>query len=78
MKTFLLIALTAVGLSQTAYAANMLDADGDGQVTMGEAQAAHPDLTDSAFVEIDTNGDGVLDEAEIAAAVEAGQLPDQG
>lgn len=78
MKTLLLITLTAFGLAQTAFAANMMDADGDGNVTFEEAQASHPDLTQDAFNEMDANQDGVLDQDEITAAVSAGQLPDQG
>lgn len=78
MKLFLLTALTALGLAQGAFASTDMDADGDGVVTLEEAQAAHPDLTEAQFAAMDANGDGGLDADELSAARDAGQLPDQG
>lgn len=62
-----LVALTAPGWAQ--------DADGDGNVSMEELQAAYPDVTAEMFAGMDTDGDGVLGAAEMQAAMEAGQLP---
>lgn len=78
MKLFLLTTLTALGLTQMAMAADMLDADGDGGVSWEEVQASHPDLTEDQFNAMDVNGDGALDADEVNAARAAGQLPEQG
>jgi len=51
------------------------DVDGDGLVSMEEFAAAYPDLAADTFTLADTNADGALDEAEIAAAAEAGLMP---
>lgn len=51
------------------------DVDGDGMVSMEEFTAAWPDMTAETFAAADANADGALDEAEIAAAAEAGILP---
>lgn len=52
-----------------------LDADSDGMVTLEEVQAVMPEISAEAFVTMDTNGDGALDDAELSAAMEAGLLP---
>lgn len=77
MKLFLLVALTGLGLAQLALASTGYDADGDGVVTMEEAKAILPTLSDAEFTAMDANGDGVLDADELTAAQEAGQLPAQ-
>ncbi|HOZ46498.1 MAG TPA: hypothetical protein PLO37_05950 [Candidatus Hydrogenedentes bacterium] len=41
-----------------------MDANRDGTITLGEAQAANPDLTEEQFKARDVNGDGVWDEAD--------------
>ncbi|EDM73442.1 hypothetical protein RAZWK3B_04440 [Roseobacter sp. AzwK-3b] len=53
-----------------------MDANGDGAVTMSEFQDAYPDAEAGTFPALDTDADGALSEAEIAAAVDAGILPD--
>lgn len=53
-----------------------MDANGDGAVTMSEFQEAYPDAEAGTFSALDTDADGALSEEEIAAAVEAGVLPD--
>ncbi|GKY86818.1 EF-hand domain-containing protein [Sinisalibacter aestuarii] len=58
-----------------AFAQDALDADGDGLVTLAELQAMYPDFTDEQFAEADTDASGALDEAELAAATEAGMIP---
>lgn len=52
-----------------------VDTDGDGMVSMEEFATAYPDLTDETFAAADANADGMLDEAELAAATEAGLIP---
>ncbi|MCK0141603.1 EF-hand domain-containing protein [Aliiroseovarius sp. F20344] len=61
----------------TAAFAEGIDADGDGVVTVDEAVAMHPDLTPEAFSTADANDDGVLDAEELAAALEAGLIPNE-
>lgn len=58
-----------------AFAQDVYDADGDGMVSLGELQAVHTDFTEEQFAEADTNGDGMLDADELAAASEAGIIP---
>jgi hypothetical protein len=58
--------------------AQMTDADGDGMYTLEDLLAAYPDLGSETFDEIDTDGDGMLSEAEVAAAQEGGLLPEAG
>ncbi|WP_298562501.1 hypothetical protein [uncultured Aliiroseovarius sp.] len=67
------IALTAA----TAAFAEGLDANEDGMVTIEETVAMYPDVTTEAFSEADTNDDGVLDAEELAAAQEAGLIPNE-
>lgn len=52
-----------------------MDADGDGAVSMSEFQTAHPEADTSIFTAVDVNADGVLTDDEIAAAQDAGTLP---
>lgn len=51
------------------------DTDGNGTYSMEELQAAYPDLTAEVFTSIDANADGAVDADELAAAQEAGTLP---
>lgn len=77
MKT--MIATTAaLMVSALAVSAAELDADADGMVTIEEMQAVHPETTQDGFAALDTDQDGALNAAELAAAVEAGILPANG
>ncbi|NDW54070.1 EF-hand domain-containing protein [Aliiroseovarius sp. PrR006] len=67
------IVLTAA----TAAFAEGLDANGDGMVTIEETVAMYPDVTAETFSTADTNDDGVLDAEELAAAQEAGLIPNE-
>lgn len=68
--------LAAIGLATTALAQEAeIDADGDGAYSYPELLVALPDLTEDEFTVMDGNGDGLLDEVEIAAATEAGLMP---
>lgn len=66
----------ALTVPAAALAADSMDANGDGAVTMSEFQAANPDADAATFTAIDTDADGALSEDEIAAAKEAGTLSD--
>jgi Ca2+-binding EF-hand superfamily protein len=53
---------------------SMLDANGDGSISLSEAEASGNSDAASAFAALDTNGDGKIDSSELAAAVQsAGQ-----
>lgn len=56
--------------------AETMDTDGDGMVSMSEFQTVYPDAGADMFSSVDTNSDGALSEDEIAAAQEAGTLPE--
>ena len=53
-----------------------IDLDGDGAYSLSEVQTAMPDMTMDSFTVIDVNGDGLLDADEVAAAIQAGLLPE--
>jgi len=53
-----------------------IDVNGDGAYSLTEVQTVLPDMTTDNFLVLDANGDGLLDEGEVAAAIEAGILPD--
>ena len=70
-----LIALTAtLGLATAAAASTVTDADGDGAFSMDEMLVAYPDLTGETFLEIDTDGDQLVSQEELALAIEAGLI----
>lgn len=52
-----------------------VDANGDGLLTWEEVMTAYPDVTEEQFTQADLDGNGSLDEAEVAAAREVGLLP---
>lgn len=74
MFKFIALALGMGALATSAFAQDV-DANGDGLMTMDEIQAAYPDMTAEQFSQIDTNGDGAIDNAEFTAAQDAGLLP---
>jgi Ca2+-binding EF-hand superfamily protein len=68
MKT-LLAALAAAALTISAAQAAELsevDTDGNGTVSMEEAKAAMPDMTEEAFKAADADESGELNEEELA------------
>ena len=76
MKKVLIMTTAILALSGQAYAAlSDMDTDGDGVVSYTELLAVFPTLTEENFSAIDTNEDGVIDEAEMTAAQEAGVIP---
>lgn len=73
-RTILGGAFAALIAAAPAFAA-VEDSDGDGMFSFDEMLVAYPTLTEETFITIDTNGDGGIDEEELAAATEAGVLP---
>ena len=64
-----------LALAVPAFAQSEMDVDGDGNVSLEELQATYPELTEEQFTMMDTDEDGVLSEAELQAATDAGLLP---
>ncbi|MGI9413550.1 MAG: hypothetical protein ACR2PM_07770 [Hyphomicrobiales bacterium] len=65
-------ALGAMVLATAAFAADTdfkkVDADASGTLTMAEVNTAMPNVTQAQFKAADTDGDGLLSEAEWVAA----------
>ncbi|WP_170348814.1 hypothetical protein [Ruegeria atlantica] len=74
-QTLAAISALAFGLPTLAVAQSSADTNGDGVLTIEEVQAVLPEVDTDGFSAMDANGDGALDEAEIAVAQEAGLLP---
>ena len=70
---WILAGLLGLGVATSAMA-QAEDTDGDGVYSMEELMVAYPSLTEDLFTAIDGNGDGAVDEDELAAAVDAGVL----
>lgn len=62
-------------LAQTETVPAIEDTDGSGNWSVTELQVAYPELTEENFTTIDTNVDGAVDQAELAAAQADGTLP---
>jgi len=73
IRTILATAVAALAAS-TAWSA-VEDSNGDGMFSFEEMLVAYPTLSEETFISIDTNGDGAVDEAELASAMDAGMLP---
>ncbi len=73
-RTALALIIAAAGTAPL-MAQDMIDANEDGFLSLAEIQAVYPDVTETDFTEADANGDGLLDEEELAAAREAGLIP---
>lgn len=75
MKRFMATLLITLGLAPAAMAATAMDSNGDGMVTLDEINAVMPEITAETFSTMDVNADGALDADEVAAAQEAGMIP---
>ncbi len=53
-----------------------IDINGDGFYSYPELSTVYIELTEADFAAMDTNGDGLLDMAEVADAVDAGLFPE--
>lgn len=74
-KSVLMAALTVMGLTTAATAEVLIeDADGNGAISFAELLTAYPEMTEEAFVALDTDESGELSEEEIKVALEAGAL----
>ena len=62
-------------LFASTAAAQEVDADGDGMVTLEELLAVYPTVTEETFAAADTDADGMLSADELAAAQEVGLIP---
>lgn len=76
MKKIILSSLVVLGMSTAAFAQAGLDfatVDGDasGGISLVEAQAAWPDLTEEAFTAADVDASGELSAEEYAAVTAA-------
>ncbi len=69
MKKFLAVLAVSLLTATAAQAAEFgeVDTDADGAITLEEAVAAMPDLTEDAFAAADTDEDGSLNPDEFAA-----------
>lgn len=67
-----LAALIATVLALPALA---MDSDGDGMVSPSEFEAALPEAPSGTFEQLDVDGDGALNSAEVAAGRDAGIIP---
>ena len=78
------IALLFAGTTATAYAQEPLEADtdGDGMVSLAELQTLYADIPEAGlaagFEQVDIDGDGLLNDDEIALARESGIFPPAG
>jgi Ca2+-binding EF-hand superfamily protein len=77
MKSVFITTVAVLGLSGAAFAAlSKVDTDGDGVASFTEMLVVYPTLTEDGFAAMDANGDGVIDAAEMAAAVDGGLIPE--
>jgi len=68
--------LMAALIAAPAFAVTVsdVDTDGDSLISFTEMTVMYPDLTEDAFGAVDTSGDTLVDEAELAAALESGMI----
>lgn len=79
MKATLFTTAAVAMLSLPAFAQDMAgpDTDGDGLVSLMEAQTAYPDLSQDDFDQADADADGFLSGDEMQAAMDGGLIPAQ-
>lgn len=75
MKNIYLPAFLLATIPALALAMDAVDADGDGLVSPAELTAAYPDLSETAFVDLDLDGDEMLNAEELARGADLGFLP---
>ena len=77
MKPIILGLTAALGITGASVAMGTVgetDTDGDGLINLAEMQTAYPTVSEEVFASADANGDALVDEAELAAAREAGLI----
>ena len=57
-----------------ALTVSEIDTDGDSLVSFTEMTVTYPDLTEELFADIDTSDDFMVDETELSAALESGEI----
>ncbi|MDF0596067.1 EF-hand domain-containing protein [Psychromarinibacter halotolerans] len=67
--------LAATGDTAVAMTMEQMDANGDRSVSLAEIQSVHPAVTREQFATADENSDGLLNDAELAAAQQMGLIP---
>jgi hypothetical protein len=65
------LGFSTAALAQLATDFVAVDVDASGDVSLAEAQTVWADLTAEAWAGADTNGDGVVDQAEYEAVLAA-------
>ena len=68
------IAVAMFAAPAFALTVSDVDTDGDSLVSFAEMAVKYPDLTEEVFGAIDTSDDSFVDEAELAAALDAGTI----
>ena len=77
MKNVTLVAALAASVAFSANAMTTeIDKDGDGMASLSELLVSYPDLTEEVFREMDTDADGLINDEEMAIAVDLGNLAD--
>lgn len=73
-----LIAASLVSLPMAAMAADYMAADSnqDGMLSLEEVQAILPEVTTDTFMQVDTDGDGLVNADELAVAQSEGLMPE--
>ena len=74
------VILFAALAASVAFSANAMtteiDKDGDGMASLSELLVSYPELTEELFREMDTDADGLINDEEMAIAVDLGNLAD--
>jgi len=77
MKKVTLVAALAASVAFSANAmTSEIDRDGDGMASLSELLVSYPELTEELFREMDTDSDGLINDEEMAIAVDLGMLAD--
>ncbi|MEZ5779785.1 MAG: hypothetical protein R3E44_15625 [Paracoccaceae bacterium] len=74
----LVIAPAGAALAQGGSNFATVDADGNGQISMKEMEAAYKNIMVADFVRIDTNEDYLIDEGEYMQALEQNIIDQNG
>lgn len=77
MTRKIIAAATILASAAAAFAMTEVDTNGDNMLSMDELQAAYPDMTEDQFGDADVDADGMISEAELAAARSVGLIPEE-
>ena len=79
-KTMKYVTLVAALAASVAFSANAMSSEIDkdvyGMASLSELLVSYPELTEELFREMDTDGDGLINDEEMAIAVDLGMLAD--